>query len=289
MPSSHEGRPRLLKEPDSLDSFALCITAALSFWGRPVSYDCVAALAGPAFSPALDQEEPCAHRWIEAGNDLRIGFLGHALGFRARKATDVTELAMRSIDVPMRRCGKTWWIVEDAAEGGPKRWETDLTYVLRPTERSLTQGEALGAALAFAARIAAPAFRRDNCAFGGALYEAWLARARDGDLCPPCGENGWRCAARTARRARRTHQAAAAFLRRVGAFLPRARQVPLAGEAADAYERMAGLLSDYAKGPGMQQALGSATGRATYADTIARVRDLHRRAAGRLELLARAL
>ncbi len=289
MASSHREPPRLLKEPDGLDSFAVCVAAALSYWGRPASYDCVAALAGPAFSPALDEDEPCARRWIEAGNDLRIGFLADALGFEARRAPAEEPVATRSMEVAIRRCGTTWQMAGDVAAREPQRREAGLTYVLSPTRRSLTQGEALGAALAFGARIAAPDFRRQNCAFGGALYEAWLARARSGELCPPCGESGWRCAARTARRARRAHLAAATFLGRVGAFLPRTRQVPLAEQAAATYQRMAALLGDYANGAAMREVVASARGRAAYADAVARVRDLHRRAAGRLALLARVL
>ena len=74
-------------DPNQTDSFIACLTAVLHAWDRPVSYDWVAGLAGVAFSPVLDQGEECTAWWMESGSELRIGFLGCALGFTVDRVT----------------------------------------------------------------------------------------------------------------------------------------------------------------------------------------------------------
>lgn len=74
-------------DPNEVDSFTACLVAVLNAWDSPVTYDWVAGLAGTAFSPVLDPGEDCMAWWMEAGSELRICFLGRALGFTAERVT----------------------------------------------------------------------------------------------------------------------------------------------------------------------------------------------------------
>ena len=68
-------------KPDVHDSFIACLCAVLDSWGREADYTRVAGLSGIAFSPVLDTGEDCRAWWTEGGDDIRLDFLGRALGF----------------------------------------------------------------------------------------------------------------------------------------------------------------------------------------------------------------
>ena len=74
-------------DPNQMDSFAACLAAVLQAWGRRVSYDWVAGMAGIAFSPVLDPGEDCTAWWMESGSESRLCFLGRALGFTVDRVT----------------------------------------------------------------------------------------------------------------------------------------------------------------------------------------------------------
>ncbi|MGC9347485.1 MAG: hypothetical protein ACP5JG_05025 [Anaerolineae bacterium] len=74
-------------DANQIDSFVACIAAVLHAWERPIGYDWIAGLSGIAFAPMLDPGEDCAAWWMESGSDLRIVFLGRALGFHVDRVT----------------------------------------------------------------------------------------------------------------------------------------------------------------------------------------------------------
>ena len=63
------------------DAFVACLCAILQSWGREADYAYVSGLAGVAFSPVYDEGEDCRAWWMEGGDDIRLDFLGKALGF----------------------------------------------------------------------------------------------------------------------------------------------------------------------------------------------------------------
>lgn len=62
-------------------SLVAAITGVLRSWNRDVDYARVAGLSGLAFSPVHDTGEDCRAWWMEGGDDIRLEFLGRALGF----------------------------------------------------------------------------------------------------------------------------------------------------------------------------------------------------------------
>ena len=74
-------------DPNVHDSFIACLCAILESWGQPADYAYVAGLSGIAFSPVLDTGENCRAWWTEGGDDIRLDFLGRALGFAVEKTT----------------------------------------------------------------------------------------------------------------------------------------------------------------------------------------------------------
>ncbi|MHC4481409.1 MAG: hypothetical protein ACYS8K_03050 [Planctomycetota bacterium] len=308
---------RVCGRQEEVDSFAACLQAALTHWGRNVAYECVSALSGAAFSPAWAEDETCAGRWVEHGADGRIEFLGHALGFSMERSPDASE-AKRDLDDFNRRA------TEAAASGGAvlcgtrpcwtiaARWHTDLSqvplsgpdglaerhkrlspraplYILRPAERTLTRCEAIREALRFGATVAAGSHRPDGLAYGGRLYDAWLAQLEKEHFCPQCGPNGWRCAERVASRARSSQLSAVTFLRRAGAFVGALCGDRWLSEAQAAYGTMALKLDPYTAGNGMDEVLAEPRLREQYAQDLGEVRRLHQTAANILSLLACAL
>jgi len=295
-------------KPSEVDSFAVCLQAALKQWGRNVPYDCVTGLAGTAFSPPLDRAARCPALWMEAGADIRMEFLAHAMGFTVERGTGAelrgkgaagrfarrAQAALSRSGVLLCRMRREWNIAAHTAQdgtylllgpAGPGSLD-DLApdarvYLLRPAERSLTSYEALHAAVEFGAMAASGTCMAKGAAFGGQVYDAWLERLRQDAFCPECGENEWRCAERTTGRARRSHVAATRFLNRAYAFLPSDQNADSLRNAADTFAAMATALAPYTEGD-MQQAWHDRAERARYADSIARVRDLHREAAGHL-------
>ena len=284
--------------PPDVDSFAACLQAVLNHWGREVAYDCLAGLSGTAFSPSLDRKARCPGQWMEAGADIRVEFLGHAMGFTAQRGSGA-ELCRRD-GVVLCKLASGWNIVTSAANGGgayvlagpagtSKLSELPAearVYLLQPTERSLTNCEALRAAVEFGALLASGACATNGIAFGGQVYDAWIDRLSQGPFCPDCGENEWRCAERTAGRARRTQLSAVRFLNRAYALLPPDGNSESLRHASDAFAAMAGTLAPYGEGQ-FRQVWQDSSARTLYAADVARVRDLHKQAARHLFNAAR--
>jgi len=294
------------------DSLSACVWAALSHWGQPVAYDCVAGLSGAAFCPALRTTESCAAWWMESRSDARLEFLGHALGFAVEPSPDLRHAddrarfgararrALAAGDVVLCASWPCWSLVAEwrdepgrmglappsGLEGVCQADEAARLYILRPAQRTLTRCEALRDALRFAAAAANGHRQEEGLAYGGELYAAWQGRLRQEQFCPDCGDNDWRCAQRTARRARGCQASAAHFLSRASALLP-----PLAGNdalqsAEGAYLAMAHKLTPYAANGGLNGEWLAPEVRAGYAQDVADVGCLHQEAARNLSQLA---
>jgi hypothetical protein len=74
-------------DPNDVSSFAACLRAILQAWGQPIAYEDIVGLNGVVFSPVWDPGEDCTAWWMEGGDDLRLDFLGQALGFSYEKVT----------------------------------------------------------------------------------------------------------------------------------------------------------------------------------------------------------
>jgi len=81
-------------DPNKVDSFAACLTAAASFLGEPASlpgktteYRFVEALTGTSFSPCHNQGEECIGWMMDGGNAYRVEFMAGALGLGLQKIT----------------------------------------------------------------------------------------------------------------------------------------------------------------------------------------------------------
>ena len=296
-------------KPSEADSFAACLQAVLKEWGRAVPYDCVTGLSGTAFSPSLDTQARCPGLWMEAGADIRVEFLGHAMGFTVERGTGEAfcrdsgadrfarraRTALAKGGVVLCKLKSGWNIVNAAANGngayaltGPagKSALAELpadarVYVIRPTERSLTNCEALRAAVGFGALLASGTCATEGATFGGQVYDAWIERLSQEPFCPDCGENEWRCAERAAGRARRTHLSAVRFLNRAYDLLPPSAETESLRDASDAFAAMAGALAPYGACE-FRQVWQDAGERTRYAADVARVRDLHKQAAHHL-------
>jgi hypothetical protein len=105
-------------------------------------------------------------------------------------------------------------------------------------------------------------------------------------FCPDCGENGWRCAERTASRARAGQVSAAHFLTRAQSFLPALAGDPQVGEAAGLYDMMADTLEPYTWGSGLNVTWGDPDLHSRYVQAVRNVRALHARAAEHLSRAA---
>jgi hypothetical protein len=294
-----------------VDSFAACVHAALLSWGRDVAYDCVAALAGDAFSPALRTDAACASGWTEPGSDERIEFLGHALGFRVDYAPDARlggrmafgERAREAIEGgDAVLCGSLpcWSIVTRwdndpaqrtlAAPAGVSApctaSESSVYYIIRPSERTLTRCEAIREALRFGAAVAAGTHDLHGVAYGGEIYDEWLTRL-DGDcFCDGCGDGGWGCAEWMASRVRAGQLSATRFLNRAQDVLLDRRAEPDLRDAAGAYARMALILGEYGMGGDLEKVWRDDRLHARYDSDLRTVRDLHLEAAEHLQLAA---
>jgi hypothetical protein len=247
---------------------------------------------------------------MEAGNDARIEFVGHALGFSVEPSPEDSEdraefahragAAVAEGGVVICRAWPCWSIVRDWHEDpGRRRYLTPAglesffeavpgasLYVLRPAEPALTRCEALREAVRFGADVASGRAGVPGCQYGGRLYDAWLLRLENEQLCPDCGENGWRCAERTASRARGTQISAAHFLSRAQSFLPALAGDPSVGEAAGSYGIMADALEQYTWGSGLRGTWGDPGRHEQYVQDVQSVRNLHARAADHLARIA---
>jgi hypothetical protein len=294
------------------DSLSACVWSVLSHWGQPLSYECVAGLSGAAFSPALRRSESCAAWWMEAGCESRLEFLGHALGFSVERSPDlrqpgarrrfgcVVRQALLAGDGVLCASWPCWTLLtewhDDAAgmrvlppAGLPRPLgaiEAARMYILRPAERYLTRCEALRDALRFASQIANGRREGEGVAYGGELYAAWQARLQREQFCPDCGTKDWRCAERTARRARDGQSAAARFLGRAGALLPSLAGNQALADAEEAYATMAEKLTPYAFSEEIGDRWQDRQMRARYAEDVGEVGGLHLQAARSLAFLA---
>jgi hypothetical protein len=140
--------------------------------------------------------------------------------------------------------------------------------------------------LRFAADVACGRRQEDGVTYGGDLYAAWQARLQQEHFCPDCGSWDWRCAERTARRARAGQTSAAQFLSRAGALLPRLVGNCALAAAEEAYSAMAEALAPYAAPGAITDRWQEPETRARYAEDVAKVGALHREAARNLALLA---
>lgn len=294
-----------------VDSFAACVHAALLSWGRDVAYDCVAALAGSAFSPGFRPNESCASRWTEPGNDERIEFMGHALGFTVDYAPEArlggraafAERACEAIaggDVVLCGSRPCWSIVtrwhEDplqrslAAPAGLAHRcaaaEDSVYYIIRPGDRILTRCEAIREALRFGASVAAGTHDLDGIAFGSELYDEWLNRLNGECFCAGCDDGGWQCAEWTASRVRAGQLAATRFLTRAQDALLDHLAEPDLRDAAGAYAGMAQILADYGMGSGIERIWGNGARLGQYGHDLQSVHDLHLKAAEHMQLAA---
>lgn len=305
---------RIPGKAHEVDSFAACIQAAVTHWGGRVSYECVAGLSGAAFSPVWSKREPCVSWWMERGNNERMEFLGHTLGFtverspppgpgREEKSAALARHAGNAVkkgEVVLCESWPCWSIVTDWHDdpsqlalsspghlaGRCKARPDSPMYILRPAERSLTRCEALREALRFGAAVAVGSFERDGFAYGGQLYDAWLAHLDREQFCPACGRNGWHCAERTASRVRTTQLSAMHFLRRAKAFMPSLCNGGCVDEAAAAYAEMAQKLAPYGEGSGLDKVWSNPRKRDRYTQDVRQVRDLHHSAAAHLSMVA---
>jgi hypothetical protein len=254
---------------------------------------------------------------MESASDARIAFTGHGLGFEverspvgnAKSDKAVSTFARHAADAVARggvvlcSARRRWAIATGwsddlshlslatlATARGPEKSKTatpwTAMYVLRPCERSLSRGEALREAIRFGAEVAAGTYEPEGFSYGGRLYDAWLARLSKEHFCPECGQNGWKCAERTASRARGTQLAAVGFLKRAKAFLPDVNGAGRVEKIAASYAAMATKLTPYVAGCGLNGIWSDPLKRARYAQDIAEVRHLHHTAALRLLLLA---
>ncbi len=305
---------RVCGHQTSVDSFAACLQAALDYWGRDVPYDCIAGLSGAAFSPAYDPGQKCAAWWMEAGGDIRVSFLGHALGFTVQRAVlgdgpgQVPQPLMAAHareslargGVVLCRTDPIWslatcWDDDRFCLAGPEgshdviRVPGEMTvYFLEPAPRSLTSCEVLRAAIGFGTFVTTCSCDRAEARFGGRLYDAWSERMREDAFCPACGDEEWRCAARTVSRCRGTHLAAVRFLNRGYSFLKDCRAADSLRDAACTYAAMASVLAPHTA-ERLQQQWQDAPARQDLARAVERVRQMHGHVASQLQSADQAL
>jgi hypothetical protein len=248
--------------PDEQDSFVACICGVLSSWGRKVEYTRVAGLAGIVFSPVYNDREDCRAWWMEGGNDIRIGFLGKALGFSVEEferewvgRDKVWNGNPTSEKIPLKT-SEHFDKLKDAVHSGKSvlidtwptwsvltGWNDDVTrlpfetfpsflnlvsrawpphktgkaYALFPTDPSLVVEEADRDALAFGVKVATGSFHSENLHYGGLFYRAVAKRLIHEPFCVPCGNESYRCAVRTVKRAVESAKSATVYLNSVGA------------------------------------------------------------------------
>ncbi len=290
-----------------VDSFVACVQAALSFWNRPVPYHWVAGLSAAAFAPTLEAGCACAGCIAASCGDMRLAFLGHALGFnaerlRASEGRLRARQAAQEGQVVLCDSPPAWGILTDWPKGQQARLarpaglpHSDLVaegsslYVLRPAERCLTSYEAFREALCFGAELASGDCDGEDRVFGERTYDRWLQQADGSDFCPNGRPDGWRCARKAASRACTTQREAVRFLASGGNFPVPRRAARALNSAADAYGTMASALACQAHGARAQAGQARSEDRGAYRTAVSRARRLHRRAARHLRAAARRL
>ena len=298
-----------------MDSFVACIQKATSYWGQSASYDCVAALSGMAFAPALHKGEMCVGCWMEFSSDLRARFLGHALGFSVlstgRPATEgdmaFDEFCARG-QAAIARSGvlligptprwhlHTSWPGDLEQEMLPGRCSNlgclpgcdgpVKLYLLTPYEPALTRAEATREALKFAAATTLGRIESTDVIFGTAMYDSLLEHlenCEDG-LCPADKGDGMACLDRKVCRTHFACLSAGNFLRKATAFVPDLRGNGHLLSAASVFETMAAELSGLTNPAKSADELGK-----VLLEKLNRIRSLHVRAAAHLDHLCSLL
>jgi len=290
-----------------VDSLAACVHAALSHWGRPVSYDYVAGLSGAAFSPRLPDKCVCAACRGNHGPDVRLNFMGHALGFTVESAPvpagsqgeDFAERTRRAIGngaVVLCSCWPCWSILTE--------WSDDLSqlslvppsglkhpcvvksdshlHILRKADRCLTPCEALRSGLRFAADVACGDLEVEGWLYGDKPYEAWLAQLESESFCPLGNADGWECAERLGTRSVQAHLSAVRFLNRAHKFPAAVPHADDLNAATRAYAGIAARLAPYRTGCNLRQICGRPEKRQSYVRAVRKARQLHHSAARHL-------
>ena len=171
-------------DPNAHDSFVAGLCGILKSWNRDVDYAYVAGLSGIAFSPVLDTGEDCRAWWTEGGDDIRLDFLGQALGFTVEKiqvgtGVDDWEAYASFDDMPEQRARHLRRLRSAMSEGKMvivrtwpswsvlAGWSDDLTKI--PFETMPGFGDLVGrilgpnkTGLAYIISIAEPALSKDE-------------------------------------------------------------------------------------------------------------------------------
>jgi hypothetical protein len=300
----------LLGNPNEVDSFATCLTAAITRWGRQFDYSYVAGLTGSVFSPVLAEDESCSAWWMEFGNDNRMELLGKALGFAYRGSPEVSreefEAAGRLPELNERFWNSareahangrivligTWpcWSIVTSWSGDLhqpdvaslkgfgglcKPHPTSKLYILSDVPARMTRVEAIREALRFGADLADGTFTRPGFSYGGKLYGAVLDRLDQDCFCADCREKSFNCAVRTMKRVRATNSTAVEFLTHAGEFL--GKQIPQRALAAvmKGYQTIADLAEAYIDNEAVHARWADEAFQARFRSDVERMRETH--------------
>ena len=230
-----------------VDSFAACIHGAMKYWGREIDYHYVAGLSGVVFSPAWNKSESCAAWWTELGNNIRIGFLGTALGFQYMASPDKNGSIVEGKNInrmsEFLKTAKTavsdglpvligswptWSVIKEWDDNlenhrletvkGPvekitKPHPTSKLYILTPSNPEMSKKRAIRESIKFGEEIASGKFVKEGFEYGGSLYGEFLRKLDDEHFCPDCKGRSHNCAARTIERVRGLQLSAVEFLK----------------------------------------------------------------------------
>ncbi len=291
--------------------------SAVGHWGTKAAYECIGALSGTVFAPALCVGASRSTSWHSCTSDMRIEFMGHALGFTVERPpamayrsaavarTFVDHAAQALSEGAVILCG-TWpcWEMATEQDGGVDQLcalrvsreggERPLppaarVYVLQNAVHTLTRCEAIREALRFGANVASGAYKQNGHAFGHCFFEAWSEAVSDGRPCPESDDGCLHCAHRTVRRVCRMEFAASGFLDRAKSALEPTLSAKGLTAAARAYEAMGEVLQPYTREGYLQETWRNVDLRGDYAANVDRLSQLHSRAAEGLTTLAARL
>jgi len=265
-----------------IDSFAACIAAAISYWGRGYEYEYVAGLSGAVFSPAYWTKEDCAAWWMEFGNDRRIKFLGKALGFHVRESPAVLHDKMQDESEMSLDMKRFWQRVKEAVEENKvvimgtwpcwsivNEWNDDVTklglatvdgpvgelckpywfkkvYILTEGPATFTRKEAIRGALRMGADIADGTYTQPDFKYGGKLYDEIIVGLEKKNFCESCGEKSCSCVARTMSRIHGAASGAVDFLEMAGIFFGPELPKPALESVMGSYGKIAETSKTYA-------------------------------------------
>jgi hypothetical protein len=290
-----------------VDSLAACVHAALSYWDRSVPYDYVAGLSGAAFSPGMPSNCVCAACRANHGPDIRLEFMGYALGFSVESAPvpaapngeDFAERARRASEDGAVILCSSWpcWSVLTRWNDDPSQLSLvppsgldhpcvvrsdSRLHILRQADKCLTPCEAFRAGLRFAADVACDQLDVDGWVYGTRPYEAWVRQLDTESFCPLGSTDGWECAERLGTRAVEAHLSAVRFLNRMHKFPAAVPHADDLNAATRAYAAIAARLAPYRNGCHLHQICERPEKRESYKRAVKKARELHRRAAEHL-------